>query len=230
MTSRASASVGEESSVPRLVPAAGAPSKRDYELDATQWALFSALLAAPSREDVRLRALLSAPSVDATPLPLLSAGAVGRFSCGHAVLDEALRRDASAAAAPVDAFACRAFAILREGRVVAYYAQRRCCVRRMTRPADSDDDALSTPILLLQRLAVDGATQGRGLGTALLRDALLRALTVGERYGARALCVHALSRDVKRFYLERGFRPMPGVIDPLGVMLTFDALRKAAAN
>jgi predicted N-acetyltransferase YhbS len=37
------------------------------------------------------------------------------------------------------------------------------------------------PVVLLGRLAVDRGWQGRGLGRDLLRDAVLRVLTAGER-------------------------------------------------
>lgn len=223
MTSAAEASAGAE---PRLSATSGARFKRDYEVDATSWALFSALLAAPSRDDPGLRALLSSPPVDAEPAPLTSAADSRSFSCGVDVLDEALTREASGSASPRDEFACRTFAILHERRVVAYYSQRRCFVRRAVATASTD----AVPVMLLQRLAVDRTRQGHGLGTTLLRDALLRAVSIGARCDARALCIHALSREVKRFYLARGFRPMPATIDPLGVLATFDNVRRALAN
>jgi predicted N-acetyltransferase YhbS len=49
----------------------------------------------------------------------------------------------------------------------------------------------SVPVMLLARLAVDKAHQGKGLGRALLKDALLRTLQVSDIIGIRALIVHA---------------------------------------
>lgn len=211
-------------------PPPAAPSslsdKRDIPLNAVQWALFSALIAAPARDNPHLRAFLSARRDDAEPSPLTRVDDIESFCCGVRLLDETLARDASEASGSGDEFGRRTFVLLREERVIAYYSQR---LRRMRRAsADLHGDAVA--IVQLQRLAVDRAEQGRGFGSTMLRAAVLRALTIGARCGARALCVHALSPQVKRFYLERGFRPMPGVIDPLGVVLTLDDVRIAAAS
>ncbi|WP_003613765.1 MULTISPECIES: GNAT family N-acetyltransferase [Methylosinus] len=203
-----------------------ASSKRDIPLNAVQWALFSALVAAPPRDNPQLRAFLSARRDDAEPAPLTQSDDIEGFCCGVRLLDETLARDASEASGSSDEFGRHTFVLLREERVVAYYSQR---LRRMRRAsAELDGDAVA--IMQLQRLAVDRAEQGRGVGSTMLRAAILRALMIGERCGARALCVHALSPQLKRFYLERGFRPMPGVIDPLGVVLTLDDVRNAAAS
>ena len=223
MTSAADASAAAK---PSPIPTSSARTKLDHEVDATSWALFRAQLAAPSRDEPGLRALLSSLPVDAPPAPLTPDADAHRFSCGVTVLDEALTRASSDANSPRDEFACRTFAILHERRVVAYYAQRRCFVRR----ADAATELDAVPVMLLQRLAVDRTLQGQRLGTTLLRDAVLRAVTIGARCDARALCIHALSREVKRYYLARGFRPMPATIDPLGVMVTFDNVRRALAN
>jgi predicted N-acetyltransferase YhbS len=45
------------------------------------------------------------------------------------------------------------------------------------------------PAVLLGRLAIDQTWQGRGLGTALLRDAVLRVVGAAETVGIRALLV-----------------------------------------
>ena len=47
------------------------------------------------------------------------------------------------------------------------------------------------PILLLARLAVDQSWQGKGLGAALVLDAIRRTLQVADIAGVRALLVHA---------------------------------------
>ena len=43
-------------------------------------------------------------------------------------------------------------------------------------------------------------------GADLLRDAALRVLAAAENIGVRALLVHALSADAKRFYEKHDFR------------------------
>ncbi len=54
--------------------------------------------------------------------------------------------------------------------------------------------------------------------SGLLRDALLRTLRAAEIVGIRAVLVHAISDDAKRFYEARGFRASPG--DPMTLMIT----------
>lgn len=215
--------VGADASSPRGA-ASGAEGKRDFRANATQWAVFAALLAAPARDNPRLDAFLSSRRQGAAVEPLTPTADIRRFSCGVAVLDDALRREAKTVSPPGDEFVSRTFVMLRERRVVAYLTLRLCFVRRAAAEAEA------FPIMQLQRLAVDRTAQGLGLGTAMLHEAVMLAIPIGERCGARVLCVHALSPEVRRFYLERGLQPMPAIIDPLGVLLTFDDVRRASAG
>lgn len=83
------------------------------------------------------------------------------------------------------------------------------------------------PVVVLGRLAVDKDYQGQGLGRGLLRDAILRTLQAADIIGGRAILVHALSEEAKRFYEDSGFTASP--INPLTLMVTLqdaiDALR-----
>jgi GNAT superfamily N-acetyltransferase len=80
------------------------------------------------------------------------------------------------------------------------------------------------PVVLLGRLAIDRAWQGKGLGADLLRDAVLRALAAGGAIGVRAMLVHAISAEAKAFYERHGFRASP--VDPMMLMITLpDAQR-----
>jgi GNAT superfamily N-acetyltransferase len=63
------------------------------------------------------------------------------------------------------------------------------------------------PILLLARLALDKSEQGKGLGPALLKDALRRAFAGAEIIGGRAILVHAIDEEAARFYRKYGFEP-----------------------
>jgi predicted N-acetyltransferase YhbS len=74
------------------------------------------------------------------------------------------------------------------------------------------------PVMVLGRLAVDKDFQGRGIGSGLLRDAVLRTVQAAEIAGIRAILVHALSDAAKRFYQSHGFIASP--IDPMTVMIT----------
>lgn len=59
------------------------------------------------------------------------------------------------------------------------------------------------PILLLGRLAVVKRYHNQGIGQALLRDAMLRAVSVAVEAGVFAVLVHALTDSAKQFYLSR---------------------------
>jgi len=65
------------------------------------------------------------------------------------------------------------------------------------------------PALLLARLAVDKAVQGRGIGAFLLKDVMSRALSVAEQAGMRLFLVHALNDEARAFYERFGFEPSP---------------------
>ena len=73
------------------------------------------------------------------------------------------------------------------------------------------------PVLVLVRLAVDRSQQGRALGAALLKDAVLRTTAVANEIGVHALLAHAVNEAAKTFYLRHGFVESP--VDPLTVML-----------
>ena len=74
------------------------------------------------------------------------------------------------------------------------------------------------PVIILARLAVDAGAQGKGVGRALLRDALARCFTAAAAVGAAAVVVHALDQSAKDFYLRHAdFREMPG--EPLHLLL-----------
>jgi GNAT superfamily N-acetyltransferase len=57
---------------------------------------------------------------------------------------------------------------------------------------------------------VDLGAQGLGLGSALVKDAMLRAHHAAETVGARALLVHAQSATARDFYMHLAeFEPSP---------------------
>jgi GNAT superfamily N-acetyltransferase len=80
------------------------------------------------------------------------------------------------------------------------------------------------PAALLGRLAVDKGWQGRGLGAALLRDAVLRVVGAAGTIGVRALLVHAISDEAKAFYEHWGFRA--SAIEPMTLMITIEEAQR----
>ena len=79
------------------------------------------------------------------------------------------------------------------------------------------------PVMILARLAVDKAHQGKGLGRALLKDALLRTLQVSDIVGIRALIVHAKNDVARQWYIEWEFEPSP--TDPFHLFLILKDLK-----
>jgi GNAT superfamily N-acetyltransferase len=70
--------------------------------------------------------------------------------------------------------------------------------------------AYDLPVILLARLAVDRRFSGRGLGEALLSDALTISLSVSNQVGCRCIIVDAYPTAV-RWYKRYGFCPIEGV-------------------
>jgi hypothetical protein len=65
------------------------------------------------------------------------------------------------------------------------------------------------PVMVLGRLAIHKDYQQQGLGTAQLRDAMLRTVQAAAIVGMTALLVHALTEQARRFYRFRGFMESP---------------------
>jgi len=80
------------------------------------------------------------------------------------------------------------------------------------------------PVILLARLAVDRTLQGRGVGPALLKDALLRSASAADTIGARAVLVHAKDDAAKGFYEHFDFEPSPS--DPYHLLLIMKDVKR----
>jgi predicted N-acetyltransferase YhbS len=65
------------------------------------------------------------------------------------------------------------------------------------------------PIMLLARLAVAKSWQGKGLGSGLLKDAMLRTLRAADIAGIRAFGVHAKDDTARSFYERFDFVASP---------------------
>jgi GNAT superfamily N-acetyltransferase len=80
------------------------------------------------------------------------------------------------------------------------------------------------PIMLLARLAVDKNWQKKGVGRALLRDAVLRTMQAAEIAGIRALAVHAKDEQARRYYEQFDFAASPA--DPLHLLVLLKDIRR----
>ena len=81
------------------------------------------------------------------------------------------------------------------------------------------------PIMLLARLAVALSWQGKGLGSGLLKDAMLRTLRAATIAGIRAFAVHAKDDEARSFYEHFDFVPSP--TDPYHLFLLLKDIRAA---
>jgi GNAT superfamily N-acetyltransferase len=81
------------------------------------------------------------------------------------------------------------------------------------------------PIMLLARLAISTAWQGKGLGSGLLKDAMMRTLQAADIAGIRAFAVHAKDDGAKAFYERFGFVASPS--DPYHLFRLLKDIRAA---
>jgi len=149
------------------------------------------------------------------PAPIDTVHSADNFDCGISSLDhwiqrQALKNEASGAS--------RTFVVCSGKEVVGYYALATGSILRRQAPGKIKREMPEPiPVMVLGRLAVDRKRQGSGLGSGLLRDAVLRVYNVSQQVGVRALLVHALSEEAKVFYLRHGFIISP--LDPMTLML-----------
>lgn len=139
------------------------------------------------------------------------------FDCGIPSLNDWLKRRALR---NEQEGASRTYVVCVENQVVGYYclaAGAICCLDAPGRVRRNMPDPI--PVVVIGRLAVHQNWQGQRLGRALLRDAVLRTLGAADVAGVRAILVHALSEDAKRFYSRCGFVESPTHPMTLVVML-----------
>lgn len=152
---------------------------------------------------------------------------VADFDCGHAALNRFLIRFALA---NQQAGAAQTYVAVSAQTVVGYYslvvgevaydgAPNRLGKGLAHRPI---------PIMLLARLAVDKAWQGRSLGSGMLKDAMRRTLQAADIAGIRAFAVHAKDETARSFYEHFGFVPSP--TDPLHLFLLIKDIRRIATG
>ncbi len=164
--------------------------------------------------------------------PLLSAPArlspghdLSDFDSGEPALDDWLRRRA----AQNDASgASRTYVVCAGNMVAGYYTLAVGAVAHAESPGRIKRNMPDpVPVMILGRLAVDRKFHGKGVGSGLLKDAVLRTVQAAEIAGIRALLVHAISDNAKRFYERYGFIESP--VNPLTVMITLREAERVAS-
>ena len=142
------------------------------------------------------------------------------------VLDEWLKKRALA---NEESGASRTYVVTAGGRVVGYYALATGAVAQQDATGKVRRNMPDPiPVMVLGRLAIDKGYQRRGLGLGLLRDAVLRTLQAASIGGIRAILLHAISEDAKRFYERCGFSESP--LDPMTMMVSIADAEKILKN
>lgn len=131
---------------------------------------------------------------------------VAAFSCGKPALDDWLKKRALANQQRGNTVV---MVVHDAGRVVGYYGLAPTAVTpdHMPRSVRGGQPPSPVPCILLGQLATDSSWSGKGIGTALVRDALIRCVAGARLIGGRAVIVNALDADAAEFWKRRGFLP-----------------------
>ena len=149
------------------------------------------------------------------------------FDCGKENLNRFLRRHAWVTQ---QAHGAQTYVLAKDLRVLGYYSLAAGSVAHdeATERVKKGLARHPIPVILLARLAVDVSIQGKGVGSALLKDELIRTAQAADAIGARALLVHAKDDEAKAFYQHFTFEPSPS--DPYHLVLIMKDLLQMVAG
>ena len=145
------------------------------------------------------------------PSPISEQHITEGFSTGKPQLDEWLR---DMALYNQTQGYTRTFVIADEHyRVVGYHSLCAGMIHRndVSRSAKGAKAPQELPVAVLARLAVSADHQGRGLGTALLKNALISIVSAAQLVAFRGVVVHAIDDDAMRFYRKFHFQETKGM-------------------
>ncbi len=146
------------------------------------------------------------------------------FDCGNPTLTTWLKKFAWT---NQQADAAKTYVACRQDQVVGYYSLTTGSVHKHESPQRIAKGLANHPIgiVLLARLAVHVQQHKKGLGKALLFDALQRVEEAADIVGVRAVMVHAIDDAARRFYEHFEFDSSP--LDPFQLLLLLKDIRKA---
>ncbi len=151
---------------------------------------------------------------------------VSGFDCGEDSLNKWLKKRAIS---NEKTGASRTFVVCNGNVVIGYYSLAAGAVaREETTGKVRRNMPEPVPVMILGRLAVDQQWQGQHIGRGMLKDAIMRTLIAAEQVGIRALLVHALSEEAKRFYLQYGFHKSP--INDMTLMIALYEARRTISG
>jgi GNAT superfamily N-acetyltransferase len=155
---------------------------------------------------------------------LLRAHGLDDFDCGQEALNRFLARYAWQ---NQQAGSSQTYVALADKEVVGYYTlvfgqvEYSDAPERLTKGLAQHP----IPIMLLARLAIAVEWQGKGLGSGLLKDAMLRTLQAADIAGIRAFAVHAKDDAARSFYEHFGFVASP--VEPYHLFRLLKDIRAA---
>ena len=157
------------------------------------------------------------------PQPLTDQHQLANFDCGEPSLDDWLKRRAAKNQAKGSS---RTYVVCVGDAVVGYYCLAAGAIGQADAPSPmTRNQPDSIPALVLGRLVIHKDHHLNGIGTALLNDAVRRAIQAAEIAGVTALLVHAISEQARRFYRSRGFIESP--VKPMTLCLMLATVDKA---
>lgn len=145
------------------------------------------------------------------------------FDCGQAALNQFLQRYALVNQKSNSA---QTYVCCRGNVVVGFYSLAVGSVDPEVAPSRVMKGLAHhpVPVMILARLAVDKEHQRKGLGKALLKDALLRTAQAADIAGIRCLLVHAKDDAARQWYESWEFEPSP--TDPYHLFLMLKDLKR----
>ena len=157
------------------------------------------------------------------PQPLSDQHRLADFDSGEPSLDDWLKRRAARNQANG---ASRSYVVCEGNAVIGYYCLAAGAIGQAEAPSRLKRNRPDPiPVLVLGRLAIHKDQHQKGIGTALLNDAIRRAIQAADIAGITALLVQAISEQARRFYLSRGFVESP--IKPMTLCLMLATVRQA---
>ena len=157
------------------------------------------------------------------PQPLADQHQLADFDSGEPSLDDWLKRRAAKNQANG---ASRIYVVCEGDTVIGYYGLAAGAIGHAEAPSTMKRNRPDpVPVLVLGRLAIHKQLHLKGIGTALLNDAIRRAIRAAEIAGVTALLVHAISEQARRFYRSRGFIESP--VKPMTLCLMLATVDKA---
>jgi len=181
------------------------------------------------------------PTDRSTPVPCFTIARFDKalhdrsaFSCGFAAIDNFLKSSLSDAVRDGMVTAWLA-TVEGDTAVLGFYTLGAMAVRSHLGPrAWQRARVPDVPVIYIRAVAVHEGLQGKGLGTALVIDAIKRCVVIAEQMGAAAIVLDVL-RDAHferrfKFYADLGFASLQDPDNPTRVYISMADVRATLAQ